>query len=177
MAELNRRGPGRPRKTSAAALEAAEEAADLLARAKAAQARRLATPMATVGTRTPIPQKQLVELYAPECVGHLEGKKYVQPEWHPFWASEDRARDLVAQGYEPKQHPDGGWVREPMGNILYRLPQELYERDLRVPAAYAANRLQTKSDDAKENPGAVTESITELGPDGGVAQPTETEGG
>lgn len=139
--------------------------------ARAAARRRLAAPPVNVGGPVKLKRKELIELYAPECVDHIErvGKRIRKTlgEAHPIWVEKKTYRDWIAKGYEPVVH-EGSFVDDE-GDVLLKCPQELHTKALEEPAARAAWRAKAPGEDMKAVPGASQETMKSVSVEEGEA--------
>jgi len=145
-----------------AAKEKQPEVVDQLQReietAEAASKSRLKAPEISV-TAKQIPHKEFVEQYAPECVGK-------DAKFHAFWDEPSNHSANVSRGYIP--------VRDPLtrkqvvgvgANLLYKLPIELHNRNLREVSGRSErilSRTNKKTDVKAEHGsmGTMTEEIS-----------------
>ena len=134
--------------------------------AKDAQAARKAAPLTSVGVGSEILQEKLIRLFAPECVTRrkiINGKSVrIDPEWHPSFIPKDQTDNHNAMGYEPVTVPkSGALVTSPRGDVLMKCPEWMHQQMLKEVADQAAYLTrEPASEEARANPGAVTETLT-----------------
>jgi hypothetical protein len=134
-------------------------------RAREAQQARMSAPMAIVGGAAGIEQKQLMKAFAPECLSvkkEVDGKGvWIPGEYHGSFMPAKDYEYYLEGGYEPVVKPKGkGVVKSRGGDILMKIPYKLWVKTEQENSARARFRVSEPSDAAKENPGAVTESMT-----------------
>jgi len=105
---------------------------DDIQRAEAMASARLKAPDITVSSFEKSREKEIVATFAPECVGK-------NAQFHGFWGDPKEHRRYIDKGYIPVVH-DGEHVAYE-GMLLYKLPMELHNRDMKLNAMVSKRML------------------------------------
>lgn len=127
--------------------------------ARAAQERRRKAPKLSISEQMKdVPRKRMITQFAPECTGK-------SPEWHPCWAPIAELREWINRGYEPVV--SNGMKVEDQGDVLLKVPQDIYQEDLMIPVRVSQRRLGEKDSDTNTNPAKGGEEVLVESPESG----------
>jgi len=116
---------------------------DDIEKAKLARERkRKVAPEAAVGEKVEIEQKRLIRMFCPEAVPSAENPK---PKWHAMFGDKDLYRQYVeSDGYEPVLHKGQPIRIGKEGDIMVKIPTDLYERSLAIAKGRSDRMVDSK---------------------------------
>jgi len=145
------------------------EADKYLKMARTAQEQRRNAPPVDVHSVLTIPQKDIIEKFAPECVEkvHYErtAGKLVRivdkaAEYHPFFGHKNDSEKFALQGYEPVLF-QGKHVHYEEDR-LWRLPLDLHKRNEDLNIQISKAKLGEIEDSSKGRNPIVSEEVTKI---------------
>lgn len=151
---------------------------DDIAKAKLARERkRQQAPEMAIGEIVEIPQKKLFRQFCPEAV---RSKDNPEPKWHVMFGDKTLYRQYVeSDGYEPVLHKGQPVKFGADGDIMLKIPMDLYERGIAIAKARSDRMVEAKmrheTVETRNNPAAHDEKTEILKP--GTKRYAEVEAG